>query len=80
MKDYTIAEIDKVLTKAYLTVEDICRLAPIGRKEAYKLANKIIAEMQAEGLPRLCTRPILVPQGRVLAKLGISYQAHKEVR
>lgn len=77
---YKTSEIAAVLENAYLSADDIRKIAPVSRKQAYQLVKEIVREMEAEGLPKMSARPTMVPRRRVLNKLGLTTHELTNVR
>lgn len=70
-KSFTYKQQLEILSKSYLTCEDICNLLPIGKKQAYKLMQEIEKDMEADGIPNFIQRPKLVPTRYVVDKLKL---------
>ena len=68
----TQEDLDEFSRRLYASAEDIYRITPYTKKGCHQLINSILAEMEAEGTPRIATRPQMVPTWRVLEKLGIN--------
>lgn len=70
-KKSTFMDMEEVINRPYITVEDIMVLMPANEKTVRKIASNIIDEMKAQNIPVFCERPMLVPTSRVLQAIGI---------
>ena len=51
----------KILDEAYITIEDIYKLLPIGKNYASKIFRDIEQELKDKGYPMFNTRPRVIP-------------------
>ncbi len=79
MKKYNSADQLDILSKSYISCEDICNLVPIGTKQAYKLIKEIEQDMRNKNIPCFFTRPKLVPTKFVVEKLQIDIKYIKQL-
>lgn len=70
-KKSTFIEMEEVINRPYITVQDMMVLMPTNEKTIRKIANDIIEDMKAQNIPVFCERPMLVPTSRVLQAIGI---------
>lgn len=68
----TREEFEAFRSTVFTTAAEICKNTPASRNQAYKLIDEIIKEMEAEGLPKISSKPRMVPTARVLKKLGLT--------
>ena len=69
-KTATLDDLESFRRKLYVTAAEIRSVYPLTEKGCRLVMHAIIAEMEAEGLPQISARPLLVPTERVLKKLG----------
>lgn len=74
----TIGDFDAFASNLYVTPEMIYKVAPMTRKGVMKLVNEIIDEMEKEGLPPVCLRPVMVPTYRVMERLNLRKENYGE--
>ena len=67
-KPVTAKEYDEFRAQLYCTIADMYRIFPVTRRQASAFIREIADEMEAEGLPPIRTRPLMVPTARVIAK------------
>ena len=68
-KTATLDDLEAFRRKLYVSATEIRSVYPLTEKGCRKLMHDIIAEMEAEGMPQISTRPLLVPTERVLKRL-----------
>lgn len=57
--------------KVMIDTNELSALLGINRRNASKLIREVMAEMRAEGLYVLNTKPLRAPRERVLEKIGV---------
>ena len=65
----TQEDLEAFRRKLYVSATEIRSIYPLTEKGCSKLMHEIITEMEAEGLPQISTRPLLVPTERVFKKV-----------
>lgn len=68
-KTATLDDLESFRRKLYVTATEIRSVYPLTEKGCRKLMHDIIAEMEAEGMPQISARPLLVPTERVIRRL-----------
>lgn len=68
----TLDDLDRFASNLYVTSEQIYKIAPLTRKSVKQLVQKIIEEMEREGLPPISCKPVMVPTYRVMERLGLT--------
>lgn len=61
MKNINVQDQKLILSKAYITMEDIYKLLPIGKNYAAEIFHNIENELSEKGIPRFQTRPRVIP-------------------
>lgn len=74
----TYLELESIVNKPYVNIQDTMALAQVGYNAARRIVNEIKAEMELEGVPNFHKRLALVPTRRVLDKLHISAEYVRE--
>ncbi len=66
----TFIDQEKVISKSWISAEDIMILAPLSFANARKVVKEIQSEMKSKGEPYFDYRPAVVPTNKVLKYLG----------
>lgn len=61
MKEINKLDQLSILNKAYITINDIYKVLPIGKNYASKIFREIEDELREKGKPLFITRPRVVP-------------------
>lgn len=70
-KTPTQVDLDAFASNLYVTPEMIYKISPLTRKGVRLLVQSILDEMEREGLPQICVRPVRVPTYRVMERLDL---------
>lgn len=65
-----VGKILKLIKKPYATIEDIMIIAGVGKAQAYKIKNKILADLEVKGKPMFDKR--YVPMDLLLKEINFN--------
>lgn len=65
----------EIISKPYLSIQDIRGLIPVGYQQARKIILEIREQLEKENKPTFRTKQLLAPTNEVLKKLGLNAKA-----
>ena len=71
MKTISNEEKQEILSKTFLTIDDLYKVLPVGKNQAARIFKDIEKECKRKEIPLFITRPRIIPAEMLLEKYPI---------